>query len=223
MHAGVLPARIGPVVVMAVNSSSTLHGHIPTNDGRCADSVGSARRTRRMDTIMTPLYLFALSVGAPLLLWFVFSGGDGVTDVGDTGGLFPWLSLSALAFVAAFFGASGLLLTWLGVGTLVALIAAVVIGVMTGAMNSVFFAWLRRSGVSSDVSDRDIEGAIARVALPISPKRRGRIVLDIPGERIQMTARSVDGGGQVDIGNRVIVVGIESNVALCAPLDPDLE
>ena len=172
---------------------------------------------------MIPLYLFALAAGAPLLLWFAIAGGDGVSDIGDAGGLFPGLSITTLAFVATFFGASGLLLSLFGIGTLVTLTAAVIIGVSTGIMNSAFFSWLRKSEGSSDIPDRDIEGTIAQVSLPISPKRRGRIILDIAGARTQMTARSVDGSGRVDTGSRVIVVGIESNVALCAPLDPDLE
>ena len=168
---------------------------------------------------LLPLYLFALAAGAPLLLWFTISGDDG----GDSGGLFPMVSFMALAYVAAFFGASGVLLTLVGMGAVVTLLASIGIGVAAGVLNSAFFSWLRRSSVSSDVTDRDIEGAIARVSLPMSPKRRGRIILEVAGMRTQMTARSVEGSGDVVTGDRVIVVGVESNVALCSPLDADLQ
>ena len=179
---------------------------------------------------MTWLYAFMLAVGAPLLLWFVFAGGDSEMEMGaEADGLSDVLTiipLSSLAFVATFFGATGLVSQWLGTGAVFTLVMAVVVGVLAGALNSTAFAYLRRSEASSEVSDREIEGSIARVSLPMSNDRRGRIVLKVAGARTQMTAAPIDpldGGKVIEAGARVIVVRIEGGVALVTRLDPELE
>ena len=179
---------------------------------------------------MTWLYAFMLAAGAPLLLWFVFSGGDADMEAGaEAGGLSEVLTvipLSSLAFVATFFGATGLVSEWLGTGAVFTLLMAIVVGVIAGALNSAAFAWLRRSEASSEVSDREIEGSIARVSLDMSNETRGRIVLSVAGARSQMTASPIDpleDGASIEAGARVIVVRIEHGVALVTRLDPQLE
>ena len=179
---------------------------------------------------MSWLYAFMLAAGAPLLLWFVFSGGDAEVEAGaEVDGLseiFTIIPLSSLAFVATFFGATGLVSEWLGTGAIATVLLAVVVGVLAGALNSAAFAYLRRSEASSEVSDREIEGSIARVSLPITSERRGRIVLTVAGARTQMTAAPIDPLGDDEIigaGARVIIVRIEGGVALVTRLDPQLE
>ncbi|MXW97014.1 MAG: hypothetical protein F4Z89_00180 [Acidimicrobiaceae bacterium] len=179
---------------------------------------------------MTWLYAFMLFAGAPVLLWFVFSGGDADMDAGaevdGLGDVFSVIPLSSIAFVATFFGATGLVSEWLGTGAVFTLLLAVVVGVLAGVINSAAFAYLRRSEASSDVSDREIEGSIARVSLPMSNERRGRIVLTVAGARTQMTAAPIDpldAGKAIEAGARVIIVRIEGGVALVTRLDPELE
>ena len=179
---------------------------------------------------MTWLYAFMLCAGAPVLLWFVVSGGDADMEAGaEADGLsdvFSVIPLSSLAFIATFFGATGLVSEWLGTGTVFSLLLAVVVGVLAGALNSAAFAYLRRSEASSEVSDREIEGSIARVSLAMSNTRRGRIVLKVAGARTQMTAAPIDAlhdDQTIESGARVIIVRIESGVALVTRLDPELE
>jgi len=173
---------------------------------------------------MTPVYIFALLAGAPLLLWFAFGGdADAGADADAEGGIFSLVPLSTLAFVATFFGATGLVSGWLGTGVLPTLIAALAAGALAGALNSAVFSWLRRTEASSEVSDREIEGTIARVSLPVSASSRGRIVLEVAGARTQMTAQPVDAADRFEKGARGIVVRIEAGVALVTGLDPELE
>lgn len=173
---------------------------------------------------MTGLYVFTLAAGLPLLLWFALSGGDADgTDIDSDGdGVFSVISLSTVAFVVTFFGGMGLVGGWLGASAVATFVLALIVGSIAGALNSAAFAWLRRSSTSSEVSDRELEGSIARVALDIGPSRRGRIVLDVAGARSQMTAEPVD-GSDIEAGARVIVVGVEGGVALVTRLDPELE
>ncbi len=171
---------------------------------------------------MTPVYIFALAAGAPLLLWFAF-GGDAGADADSDGGIFSLVPLSTLAFVVTFFGGTGLVSGWLGAGAAPTLIVALVVGVLAGVLNSAAFSWIRRTEASSEVSDREIEGTIARVSLPVSAPSRGRIVLEVAGARTQMTAQPVDSLDRFEKGARVIVVRIEAGVALVTRLDPELE
>lgn len=179
---------------------------------------------------MTWLYAFMLAAGAPLLLWFAFSGGDSDMDAGAEAGpladVFAFLPLSSLAFVATFFGGVGLAAQALGTAPVVALLLAIVVGVLAGVINSAAFAYLRRTESSSDVSDRELEGSVARVALPISSEHRGRIVLTVAGARTQMTAAAIDQlehAETIEAGARVLVVNIEAGVAYVTRLDPQLD
>ena len=177
---------------------------------------------------MTSLYLFCTAVGLPLLLWFAFAGdGDG-GDLGefdggsDADGILAFLSMSTLSFVLAFFGLTGLAFEFLGAATVLAFVLAVVVGVAAGVGNSAAMRWVRRNSTSSEVMDRDLEGTIANVALPISTEHRGKIVLTKAGAREQMTAAPVD-GSTIDSGERVVIVRVERGVALVTPLGVDLE
>ena len=179
---------------------------------------------------MTWLYTFLLASGAPLLLWFVFTGGEADMDAGGEidglGDVFSVIPISSIAMTATFFGATGLASQALGVNTAITLLVALVIGVVAGALNSAAFAYLRRSEASSEVSDREIEGSIARVSLPVSSEHRGRIVITVAGARTQMTAAPVDhvfAEKPIEAGARVIIVRIEGGVALVTRLDPELE
>ena len=187
---------------------------------------------------VSALYLAALAFGAPLLAWLVFGGGGdggeleaptgaaelpaggGTTDSAPGTGsqAMAVLSLTNLAFVSTFFGGTGLLSSALGASTLVSGLVAVFVGVSAGALNGAVFAYLRRSESSSDVADVELVGSLARVTLPISEHRRGRVALMAAGARVQMTAALVDSAGPgLGQGDEVVIVDIASGVALVAP------
>ena len=174
---------------------------------------------------MTTLYVFFLAVGAPLLVWFAFAGdadADGIGGDADAGGPLSVIPLSSVAFVMTFFGLTGLLAGATGANVAFALLLALVIGVVAGALNGAAFSWLRRNSVSSEMTDRELEGQTARVALPVSSEHRGKIIVNISGAREQMTAEPVD-GSTIQSGERVVIVRVDRGVALVAPLGPDLE
>lgn len=174
---------------------------------------------------MTGLYIFSLAVGGPLLLWFAFAGdadADGFGGDADGDGPLSVIPLSSIAFVMAFFGAAGLIFDAVGTGAAVTLVVAAVVGVIAGTINSAAFAWLRRNSVSSEVSDRELEGKIGVASMPIGPGRRGKITLEIAGAREWMTAVPAD-DSEIDQGSRVVIVGVDKGVALVASLGPELE
>jgi len=195
------------------------------------------------------LYLFSLAVGGPVLAWILFAGLEGGADAGDLGdlgsgdlgdiggghfgdmgggdhgthgdGVLSFLSLSSIAFVLTFFGITGLVSEGLGASTVLAFVLAVVLGFGTGLMNSAAFRWVRKNSTSSDVSNRELEGSIARILLPVDSQHRGRIAVSVAGAREQMTAEPADGSA-MSVGEKVVIVGVVNGVALVASLDPAL-
>lgn len=171
---------------------------------------------------MSALYLFFLAVGAPLLLWMVFFGdgdGDGFGIDGD--GEMTVVPLSAIAAFMTTFGGIGVIGQLTGAGFLATLVLAVVLAVAVGYASHRLFKWIKMPGATSEVTDFELEGKIARVSIPISSSFRGRIVVDMAGASEQMTAAPAD-GSSMDVGDAVVIVRIERGVALVAPLIPDL-
>lgn len=172
---------------------------------------------------MSGLYLFFLAVGAPLLLWMVFVGdSDGGDGIGvDADGDMTVVPLSAIAAFMATFGGIGMIGELTGAGFVATLVLAIVLAVGVGYASYRLFKWIKAPGASSEVTDAELEGKIARVALPISDEFRGKIILDMAGAREQMTASPADGTA-IEVGEPVVIVRIEHGVALVAPLTPDL-
>jgi|GEM_PF-974361 membrane protein implicated in regulation of membrane protease activity len=175
---------------------------------------------------MIGLYLFSLAVGAPLLLWMVFvgdsDGGDGFgLDAGGDGSM-TVIPLSALAGALAAFGGIGVIGGTTNTGFVVTLVFALTLALVIGYGSHRLFKWVKAPGASSEVTDAELEGSIARVSLPISDEFRGKIIVDIAGAREQLTASPADGSTLL-VGEPVVIVRIEGGVALVAPLDPGLE
>lgn len=174
---------------------------------------------------MTGLYIFSLAVGAPLLLWMAFSGDADAEGMGidlDGDGPMTVIPLSAIAFFLTAFGGIGVIGQLTDTGFVMTLIVALVIGVGAGFLSRTAFRWLGGSSASSEVMDAELEGSIARVALPVSTEQRGKIIVDIAGAREQMTASPAD-GSSIESGERVVIVKVERGVALVARLGPGLE
>lgn len=165
---------------------------------------------------MTGIYILLLAAGAPLLLWLVFAGD---TDVDSSMSV---ISLSTIAFFAATFGFVGVVGGAMGAGAFSLFVTATIVSVLSSAMSSQLFKWIRRNSVSSEVMDSELEGTMAQVALEVSEGYRGKIIVDIAGAREHMTAYTVD-GSTIQVGERVVIVKIERGVALVASLGPDLK
>lgn len=171
------------------------------------------------------LFVAAIAVGTPLLIWPAFGGG-GADPAASGRGAKALTRLGAVAFALAFFGLTGLLVNrWTNTEPGTALGIASAVGVAAGVLNSIVFAWIRRTEVSSETPDKALEGAIARVTLPVSEQHRGMIVLDVGGPQTRMTA-SLAGSyddGEIEAGAKVIVIAVEGGVALVTRLPHELE
>ena len=152
--------------------------------------------------------------------------GD-TTSVGATGAVGDWVSslltFRTLIFFATFFGIVGIVLTWLDYSEPVPLLSAVGLGLLAGTLNARLMAFLKRSDVSSHLTQRQLSGSTARVVLPIGQERKGRVEINAGGQPTFMVALPYRGDAeQMPQGSHVVVVEVKDGTALVAPL-PDFE
>jgi hypothetical protein len=152
-------------------------------------------------------------------------GGDGELAVAQGGGLLSavvsFLSFRNLVFFSAFFGLTGLLLTWADTNRVFTFIAAVGVGTFAAWVNHRLLKYLRSSSSDSTIHDRDIAGSPAEIVLPVGPGRKGKITVIVQGHRLQFTASAYDTADSrvYDAGDTVVVVEIDEGVARIAALD----
>ncbi len=197
---------------------------------------------------MLALYIFCAALGIPLLAVLVLGGGDGDMELGDAGfdidadvgadldfagvdggigdfsGFFRRVPVSSYAFFLAFFGAAGTLGTWRDVGFISTIILAVSLGLIGAAVNTAAFGFLRNTETSSQLTDRQLEGRLATVSVPIDVGKRGRVWLDTGEERVQLTAGSVEGAPDESfgMGEQVVIVKMANGVAKVMGIDPEI-
>ncbi len=183
---------------------------------------------------MTGVFAFAAIVGWPFLLFFVFFGGEGGdadldADVdidadldvsgGPGGGIaaaaLSLLSFRSLVFFLAFFGATGLILTALATNSLITLVLAIGLGFFAAGLNNRVFRYLKSSSVGTEVSDRVLSGAVGRVTVPISAVSKGRIICEVEGQTINLTAVPFDPRekSEFGVGESVVVVEVNQGAA----------
>lgn len=151
-------------------------------------------------------------------------GGDGVSGVGDATALFRRIPVSSYAMFLAFFGGTGTVTTWLGGGFASTLIISVVLGLLAAFINTSLFSYLRNTESDSQLTDRQIEGRVATVSVPIEAGKRGRVWFDTGNERIQLTAGSVTDldDQNFERGEQVVIVEMTNGIAQVMPIDPEL-
>lgn len=192
---------------------------------------------------MMAVYLFSLIVGGGLLLLSVLGGDggelevdgaldlDGLGDAGDVGSAADAtdasaaskiFSLRSLIYAMFGFGGTGAVLSGLGMTGPATLVGAVVTGLLSGAMVSAVFGYLRRTDSGAKVGDEALEGLAGHVVLPIDADRPGAVVVVRGDRRLRLRAlphRTVE--GDPSSWERVLVIEVENGVARVAPLEED--
>ena len=164
------------------------------------------------------LYLFAFGLGGVLLLGSIVLGDKdtdaaGQGDAGDAdsqaqhfdhgvgeahgalAGLFTaFLSLRFWMFFLAFFGLTGLVLDGLDLvdGPLVALVAAVFMGLVTGQATVAVFRRLAHSETSTAATASDYIGRTGRVLVGFGPGALGKVRLVLKGTTVDVLATTDD-------------------------------
>lgn len=134
-------------------------------------------------------------------------------DIGAGPGFVDLLSIRALFLFAAFFGLTGVLLSWLGNEEPTTAIAATVMGLIVGLGGNYAIKRIGYEHVSSAVTTNDLKGRTGTVLIPFEGEARGKITLTTKGTRLQLLARAFEGqDGHFERGDEVVVIGQKGNV-----------
>ena len=140
--------------------------------------------------------------------------GDFGGAVGGSPDFVDLLSVRALFLFAAFFGLSGVLLSWSGVGEPITALTAALLGTMIGLGGNYVIKRVGYAHVSSTRTARDLKGRTGTVILPFDGTDRGKISLINKGQRLQLTARSFEGTTETFApGDEVVIVRVDGAVA----------
>lgn len=131
----------------------------------------------------------------------------------------PFLSLRFWTFGLASFGLTGLLLSFLSVGQVSTLVAAVVAGGGIGTAAAWFFRQIKSDSVSGEIGFERLAGEEARVLLTVRPGSRGKIVVQSASGRIEMMATTRD-EKPIERGARVLIAQVRDGVADVSRLTP---
>jgi hypothetical protein len=192
---------------------------------------------------MLTLYWAFLLFGGTLLLFSIFSGADGDTDLefdvdsdltldieGDIGagvggeGLAAaaqYLSFRNLVFFAAFFGLTGTVLHYLHVPGAVTLFLAIVMGLGAAGVSHKLMAYLRDSQSGEVGSLSDLEGLQAKVFIDVSRDRKGKISVTGRDQRMEIVAIVAEESRDDSFksGDTVTIVRVAEGVAQIARED----
>lgn len=148
-------------------------------------------------------------------------GGD--LDAGDVSEAAAKIfSLRGLVYALFGFGATGTLLTGLGIGATVTALSAGVTGFLSSALVTSVFNYLRRTDSGALPGDQSFAGALGRVVLPLSPGSPGAVVVQRGGREIRLRALPHPSGeGAPQTWSRVMVVEMERGVAQVVPMEGD--
>jgi len=162
------------------------------------------------------LYIAALIVGAGTLsLQLLLAGSDGHAGVdhhdagvhaghGDTGFLPILLSLRFWIYGLLAFGMVGTLLHYLELaGSLLTLIAAIGIGLLSGFVASYSLRLLAASDTSSGAEAADAVGQLGRVLISCRRGERGKVRIELRGQSVDFIATTDE--DELEGGARVLV------------------
>jgi hypothetical protein len=179
---------------------------------------------------MSALYWFAFVVGAGLLALSLF--GDILGDVdgldvdvdvdvdadSHVGDGFAILSTRNLTYFLFGFGATGVLLGWVGTGGIMTAAVATFVGLTAGAISAAAFGWLGRTESGQLLDDAGWAGRSGRVIVPLSAVGTGKITVERGGRSHELLARPF-GDLEANPHNwaTVLIVEMDDGVALVTP------
>lgn len=123
-------------------------------------------------------------------------------------GLVDLFSVRTLFLFAAFFGLTGVLLSWAGTGEPLTGLLAGLTGLVVGLGGNYAIRRYGYRSVSSEIQRRDLQGKTAEVTIPFNGANRGKIKVVSKGHRLYLTARAFEGldAGAFEPGDEVVIV-----------------
>ncbi len=135
-------------------------------------------------------------------------------DLGAGPGLVDLFTIRALFLFAAFFGLTGVLLSWANTGEPMTAILAGLTGAIIGLGGNYVIKSIGYAHVSSTVTAVDMKGRTGTVIIPFDSNDQGKISLISKGKRLQLVARAFEGADETfEPGDEIVVVRVDGRVA----------
>lgn len=128
----------------------------------------------------------------------------------------PWASLRFWSYSLGAFGMLGALLAWLGADSSVHIPVAVGGGFAIGAAVTYTLRALARRSVGSPSDLRDARGLEGVVLLDVQEDKLGKVRVQVGGQDVDLLARPFEESAVLRVGEKVLVVDVESAVARVA-------
>ena len=135
---------------------------------------------------------------------------------------FPFLSMRFWTFALAAFGATGAMLTLLGVWPFVVAAIASAVGGGIGWGTATLFRRLRNEVVTAPTTLGAYRGEEAKVVLPIRAGAMGKVAVQGPEGRVEMFARS-SASRTLEPSDAVVIIRVVDGIAEVAPLQSDVD
>ncbi len=176
---------------------------------------------------MGTIYWVCLLVGGFFVLLSMFGAdadadadfdadADADADIDAGQGLIDLFSIRALFLFMAFFGLTGVLLRLVETPEPFSLILSALTGLVVGLGGNYVIKKVGYKTVSSNVTQRDLEGRTAQVTLPFEGAQKGKIALEVRGKRVSMVARGLGEEAapeSFEEGDTVVVVRVDGTIA----------
>jgi len=140
---------------------------------------------------------------------------SGESDISAGVGLIDLLSIRALFLFAAFFGLTGILLSWTGTPEPMAALLSIATGLLCGLGGNYLIKKFAYAQVSSNVTTASLTGRTAQVTLPFAAREKGKIAVISKGQRLQLLARPLDDETKEAFqkGEDVVIIRMNGSIA----------
>lgn len=177
---------------------------------------------------MLTLYVFALVVGAGLLIFSLFSDhGEHDAEIHHGGPVhdanpMEWFSVRTLMYFMFVFGGVGTALTktWHGATAPLILILALVSGLGVGGLVSAAFRYLRTSSSGNRQPDESFIGLTGTMTVPFGSGGAGKVLLTRGDRVFELLARPFDASrDDISTWKSVTVLEMQRGTAMVVPSD----
>lgn len=144
-------------------------------------------------------------------------GADADVDVNGEGltAAIKFLSFRNIVFFLAFFGLTGTVLTFMNSPSLLTFPVAVGMGLGAATLMHRVLSHLMKNEVGHALNIDQVAGLPARVTVHVGKNRRGKVVLEAGGQRLQLLALTADEATREEIpaGETVYILRVRDGVA----------
>jgi membrane protein implicated in regulation of membrane protease activity len=134
----------------------------------------------------------------------------GHDDLHDFGALDVWLPLTSLRFWTFFLAFFGLVGTALALASPMALTLTLVpsagVGYLSGISAVRVLRVLSRQQIGAALDIEGLVGEVGQLLLPVAPGQDGKILLEVAGRTLELTAESDD--EELKLGDSAVVLGV---------------